>query len=256
MAAMNIFVSHSHEDSVFCRALVEALRHAGADVWYDEHNMGLGRLGPTIEHELEYRSVFVLILSPSALRSHWVEDETRWAYMLQRRSNDSTRVILPVTASTVQNDDIWLFLRDYKRIEATGGQPYTQPEAIYHTLHALELPLAGDIFTYDAAANYEDTVDVDEGPPAAAESPEVENFLASAQAALNDLMGNVSTTLQHIGGLLASTNPSLPELTVSPVLPLTATNEDSDSPLAEQSVTKRADATNSKAIDADAYRIH
>jgi predicted esterase len=34
---MRIFVSHSHKDHEFCRALVNALREAGADVWYDEH---------------------------------------------------------------------------------------------------------------------------------------------------------------------------------------------------------------------------
>src|SRR5262249_35105008 len=79
-AKMKIFVSHSHKDAAACHALVAALRGAGADVWYDEHNMTAGRLGPIIERELGARPVFILVLSPTALASSWVEDEARWAY--------------------------------------------------------------------------------------------------------------------------------------------------------------------------------
>ena len=55
MATLEIFVSHSHEDDAFCRLLVDALRHAGADVWYDEHNLVSGQLLDVIEHELRAR---------------------------------------------------------------------------------------------------------------------------------------------------------------------------------------------------------
>src|SRR5689334_5381494 len=89
MAQMRIFVSHSHQDNAFCHVLVKALRGAGVDVWYDEHNMGSGRLGPTIEREERERPVFVVILSPAALHSPWVEDETRWAYGLWRNDGPS-----------------------------------------------------------------------------------------------------------------------------------------------------------------------
>jgi hypothetical protein len=37
MAEMQVFVSHTSEDDVFCRGIVTALRDAGADVWYNEH---------------------------------------------------------------------------------------------------------------------------------------------------------------------------------------------------------------------------
>ena len=50
--ALPIFVSHSHEDGAFCQALVTALRGAGADVWYDEQNMGSGLLMSVIQSEL------------------------------------------------------------------------------------------------------------------------------------------------------------------------------------------------------------
>jgi hypothetical protein len=46
---MKIFVSHNRQDGACCHQLVAALRGAGADVWYDQHNMEAGRLGHTIQ---------------------------------------------------------------------------------------------------------------------------------------------------------------------------------------------------------------
>lgn len=144
--ALPIFVSHSHEDSAFCQALVTALRESGADVWYDEHNMGAGHLMDVIQQELDRRKIFIVILSRNAFGSKWVKRETTWAYELFDR--DPTRVILPVTAGTIERNDFsgangWLFLGDFKRIEAPGYQPYPQAEAIGRTLHALSLTPAG-----------------------------------------------------------------------------------------------------------------
>lgn len=141
MTQLKVFVSHSHQDDAFCRQLVSALRDADADVWYDEHNMGSGQLGPTIERELKARPVFVLILSPAALTSVWVEDEARWAYGLYRK--DRTRTVQPVLAAPLSEDDIWLFLQDFKRIEAPGVKPYPPAEAVQRTLHALGLGETG-----------------------------------------------------------------------------------------------------------------
>jgi hypothetical protein len=55
-----IFVSHAHEDNAWCRSFVQGLRQAGADIWYDEHNLGYGELGVEIERELRARPIFSL----------------------------------------------------------------------------------------------------------------------------------------------------------------------------------------------------
>jgi tetratricopeptide (TPR) repeat protein len=138
---MRIFVSHSRQDNDACRTLVNALREAGADVWYDEHNMTSGRLGQTIERELRARPIFIVMLSPAALASSWVEDETRWAYNLMRR--DPMRIMLPVVCETVSEDGIWLFLQEFKRIEAPGGKPFPEEERHWQTLRALALTPKG-----------------------------------------------------------------------------------------------------------------
>lgn len=62
-----IFVSHSHKNNAFCAEVVRALRGAGADVWYDDENLQVGQLGPTIERELRERPVFIVVLSLASL---------------------------------------------------------------------------------------------------------------------------------------------------------------------------------------------
>ena len=143
MAQMKVFVSHSHTNNDFCAELVKGLKAAGADVWYDDESLHTGQLGPVIERELRDRPVFVVVLSPAALASRWVEDETRWAYGLLRR--DPSRIILPVLAEALPDEnDIWLFLQDFKRVEASGLRPFSPAEAVSRTLRALQLTLPGE----------------------------------------------------------------------------------------------------------------
>lgn len=147
MAQMQVFVSHSHEDDAFCRAVVAGLRGAGADVWYDEHNLGSGQLMEVIQRELGNRPVVILILTKAAFASRWVRREIVWAYELLDR--DPSRLLLPVTASPIARDDFspqagWLFLQDFKRIEASGYQPYPTEEAVRRLLHTLALTPAGE----------------------------------------------------------------------------------------------------------------
>jgi hypothetical protein len=135
---MMVFVSHAHEDDTFCRAVVDGLRGAGADVWYDEHNLGSGQLIEVIQRELGRRPIVVVILSRAAFASSWVRREVTWAYELLDR--DPSRLILPVTGGPIERNDFdplqgWLFLHDFKRIEAPGMQPYPTPDAVRRLLH-------------------------------------------------------------------------------------------------------------------------
>jgi len=137
MDPLKIFVSHSHEDNAFCQQLVRALRGAGADAWFDEHDLGAGHLLDAVERELRQRPIFLLILSPAAMQSQWVRNEAIWAF--NRMQRDPQRVFLPVVAQPVDADTLWLFIESFKRIEAPGGIPYPIEEAIQRTLHALAL---------------------------------------------------------------------------------------------------------------------
>src|SRR5579885_630505 len=137
---VRVFVSHSHTDNDFALEIVESLRAAGEDVWYDEQQLQHGELGPVIERELEARTVLVVVLSPAALQSEWVQREVRMFEVLSRR--DRKRILLPVVAKPIQDESsIWLFLQDYKRIQkpGVGCSPLASDQAIAHVLSALTL---------------------------------------------------------------------------------------------------------------------
>ncbi|HEY1389288.1 MAG TPA: toll/interleukin-1 receptor domain-containing protein [Ktedonobacterales bacterium] len=139
MAQMRIFLSHSSADREFADALAKALRDAGADVWYDESHLGTGQLLREINNQLTTRTVFVVILSKSAFASNWVKRECEWAYNLYDREPD--RKILPVVAQQLDRSD-WnemLWFEGFRRVEGPTDKPYSQAEAIAHTLRLLIL---------------------------------------------------------------------------------------------------------------------
>jgi hypothetical protein len=83
---MRIFMSHSKDDNVLGVRLAEDLRRVLGDpaaVWYDSS----GRLHPgvgwwqTIIKEVRERPIFLVIWSPAASDSEWVNDEIDLAWL-------------------------------------------------------------------------------------------------------------------------------------------------------------------------------
>src|SRR5260221_13391551 len=103
MATVSIFLSHSRQDTAFCGALVSALRAVGADVWYDEHHLGVESLRPVVLQELDRGPICIVALSHASLASQSFQREATWAYELAKR--DPTHLILPVTAERVDRGD-------------------------------------------------------------------------------------------------------------------------------------------------------
>lgn len=94
-----IFVSHSSKDNAFGVRLVEDLRQVLRDesaVWYDSRG-GLSG-GDTwwrkIVQQLEARNVFIVILSPNAMASDWVNDEIDIAW--KRKNSPPKMHLIPV----------------------------------------------------------------------------------------------------------------------------------------------------------------
>lgn len=130
MTDTTIFLSHSHKDNEYCETLVKRLESAGMDVWFDEEKLDEGELGEVIERELQSRDVFVVVLSPDALASRWVEKETRMFEALRRRDKKpSRRKLVPVVAHPLIENEIWLFLDDYKRQQGPDGAALSADEA-------------------------------------------------------------------------------------------------------------------------------
>jgi hypothetical protein len=129
-----IFVSHSHEDSAWCQAFVGALRQAGADVWYDEHDLGYGRLMDEIERELRARRTFLAVLSPAAVVSQWVRMEVNAAIRLHGAEPD--RIVLPIIASKC---DVPLLWSDYRWVSGPGDAGLPPSEAAKQVIQTLGL---------------------------------------------------------------------------------------------------------------------
>ncbi len=114
LPARRVFVSHSHSDNDFSRKLVHSLVGTGLDVWYDERNLGAGYLGPTIERELQTSDAYIVILSPAAVASQWVQSEWYAAWELLRE--EKIRFFIPVIAAECE---IPLLLRGMFRVDFT-----------------------------------------------------------------------------------------------------------------------------------------
>jgi formylglycine-generating enzyme required for sulfatase activity len=126
---LRVFVSHSHQDNVYCRDYVAGLRARNCDVWYDEYNLGWGALRATIEREMPKRQHFVAILSTAASGSEWVNTEIDAAIELLNEGKLQT-----LTFVVAEQCDVPLLLRRWKRIEGPRGAAVSVEEAVTKTL--------------------------------------------------------------------------------------------------------------------------
>jgi hypothetical protein len=135
--AARIFVSHAHEDNVWCRPFVEALRQAGASVWYDERDLVQGVLQQEIERQLLARPIFIVILSPVSVTKPCVQAEMNGAIHL--RSQNPERIILPVMAKGTQVPLLWV---SYKRLSGPGDRGINASEAATLVIRSLGIGLS------------------------------------------------------------------------------------------------------------------
>jgi hypothetical protein len=71
-----VFLSYSSADRGFCRRLAHELERHGLVVWWDFDAMKVGEsISESIRDAIEKCDWFAVILSPSALASHWVGKE-------------------------------------------------------------------------------------------------------------------------------------------------------------------------------------
>lgn len=95
----HIFISHSHADNAFGVRLAEDLRRALGDersVWYDVSGglHGGDAWWRKIVQEIAARPLFLVVLSPDAMESRWVNDEIDLAWNLKNTPEGKT--IIPV----------------------------------------------------------------------------------------------------------------------------------------------------------------
>ena len=81
---MKIFISYSKSDKSFARKLRRDLNSLGYDVWMDEKSIPVGgSISPSIQKGISESEFVILVISPDALSSGWVEAEWNAVYSNQ-----------------------------------------------------------------------------------------------------------------------------------------------------------------------------
>jgi formylglycine-generating enzyme required for sulfatase activity len=82
-----IFLSHANQDAAFARELADDLRANGFEIWLAPESIEPGeKWVDAIERGLETSGIFVLVITPHAVNSKWVRDESNYAIALQNRN--------------------------------------------------------------------------------------------------------------------------------------------------------------------------
>ena len=89
------FMSHAHADNHLCDPYYAALTRRGVSCYYDRQNPQVGRsLSQALQQEIEQVQVLIVMVSPAALESFWVNEEIDMFYSLMAK--DRSRRLIPV----------------------------------------------------------------------------------------------------------------------------------------------------------------
>lgn len=133
MEKHTVFISHAHADNALCDAYAKELANLGLDVWYDQANMEYAQLiSETIGHELKQRTALVIMLTPNAVKSAWVNLEIA-TFLAYWTKDHSKRLILPVMLADCESPPL---LESFKRIDVSIMTQQEAIETIARTLGA------------------------------------------------------------------------------------------------------------------------
>ena len=100
-----IFISHAHQDVQFARRLAIDLRTSGWKTWMAPDNIRPGeKWVEAINRGLMESGIFVLVMTPRAVASRWVQMETNVAIGMEHRGDIR---LLPIMEETANIPPLW-----------------------------------------------------------------------------------------------------------------------------------------------------
>ena len=111
-----IFISHAHQDAEMARRLADDLESFGCKIWMAPDNIRPGeKWAEAINRGLEESGVFLLLLSPEAVVSRWVQTETNVAIEL---NHEKEMQLFPLLVRDCRVPVLW---RAYQYISLHDG---------------------------------------------------------------------------------------------------------------------------------------
>jgi WD40 repeat protein len=75
----HVFISYSHKDRDYVEELARVLARAEIPVWFDYEIESGSRFTRVIQQQIDECAAFVVVMTPTASDSEWVEREVKWA---------------------------------------------------------------------------------------------------------------------------------------------------------------------------------
>jgi uncharacterized protein YjbI with pentapeptide repeats len=109
------FISYSTKDQAFADRLYADLQNKGVRCWFAPHDIQGGRkIHEQIDEAIRLHDKLLLILSPSSMKSEWVQAEI--AKARKREMRDLRRVLFPIRLAPFET------LRDWECFDADTGK--------------------------------------------------------------------------------------------------------------------------------------
>ena len=123
-AGGHVFISYSHDDGDYAHQLEAALQERGFAVWIDDR-IDYGTRWPlVIEESLDACAALILLMSPRAKGSNWVQNELA-------RAQAKGKPIFPL----LLEGDCWLAVQATQYVDVRGGN--LPPERFYERLEKI-----------------------------------------------------------------------------------------------------------------------
>ena len=123
-----VFLSHASRDRKWADRVAGVLRKHGVAVWYSRsHLRGAQQGQQEIGAALRRCDWFLVILTPSAVKSMWVKRELSYA-LNQRRYEDK---IVPVLLRNCDYESLHWTLGDFQMVKLTAGFPALSRELLH-----------------------------------------------------------------------------------------------------------------------------